>query len=263
MMTYHVSNLDSVLASVAGVPMTLESGISFDSDLTAMLMSCAPFFIKPYYDGFKLVASNGSLLFFIDHVCEAKTYENGYTFFRDCEGKYNFTPYFDTRKKTKTATTSTFPLSYPVKKTPNFVSSFEEISSEEKSFARKYWEDYAEEYGDVKKYFVNRHNQREQDKVEAAYKYDVRDYEQELSVWKTLGFCKVSCVQKVDKKAYCDTKVTKAFTFSRAITKEEFLSYLGLIKATVREAKDWYDSYSIIEGDGDRWSYTWVTPSTH
>ena len=258
-MTYRISNLDSVLASVAGVPMTLESGISFDSDLTAMLMSCAPFFIKPYYDGFKLVAPNGSLLFFIDHVCEAETYENGYTFFRDCEGKYNFTTYYDIRRKQS----KPFPLSYPIMEKPNLVFSYDDLPASEKAFASEYWEGFADRYGDVKKYFIDSHNEREMTRVNHSYEVAVSDYKQERKVWDALGFCKIGRTKKVDRRPYCDTKSEETFVFSRSITKEEFISYLKMVGKEVKKAKAWYDSYSIIDGKGSNWTYTWVIPSTH
>lgn len=87
--------ISAVLKEIEGIPMTLESGISFDPDMTKVLMKHSPFLLKPYYDGFKMVTMNGDLLFSVDHVYECGTYENGYTFFRDIEGKYNFTPYIE------------------------------------------------------------------------------------------------------------------------------------------------------------------------
>lgn len=254
-----LNTISAVLKEIEGIPMTLESGISFDPDMTRVLMKYSPFLLKPHYDGFKMVTMSGDLLFSVDHVYECGTYENGYTFFRNIEGKYNFTTYYDIRRKQ----TKPFPLSYPIMEKPNLAFSYDDLSTSEKAFASEYWESFAERYGDVKKYFIDSHNEREMARVNHSYEVAISDYKQERKVWDTLGFCKIGYTKKVDRRPYSDTKREETFIFSRSITKEEFISYLKMVDKEVKEAKAWYDSYSIIEGKGSNWTYTWVIPSTH
>ena len=48
------------------------------------------------------------------------------------------------------------------------------------------------------------------------------------------------------------------FVFNRDITEEEFIEYLKVNGYRISPFDKWYNDYSKIEGEGNKWVYTWV-----
>ncbi|MGN1176326.1 MAG: hypothetical protein ACI4S1_12775, partial [Roseburia sp.] len=95
-----VNTILSTILSLASVPFTLESGISWDPRMTKALMENSPFFIKlTAGNGIEFVTSSGDWLIRTTPVKEAKYFDNGYMYFVTESGhKYNLTRVEDRTK---------------------------------------------------------------------------------------------------------------------------------------------------------------------
>lgn len=103
-----ITIITSIIASLANIPMTLESGITFKignwspAEATRILMENSPFYISMTSNGgIELTNSKGQWLTRTSPIIEAKTFGNGYCYFVTESGhKYQFTHY-DTAIGTK------------------------------------------------------------------------------------------------------------------------------------------------------------------
>lgn len=99
----------------------------------------------------------------------------------------------------------------------------------------------------------------------AGYKYDeqLKNYNQQLEAWDKLGFYAEDISFSVDDRAYFDYKHTTNYKLSRSVSREEFSAFLKIMGQYEKEYTEWYLSYTTVKGDGDKWTYTYVSPSTH
>lgn len=88
-----INNIISIILSLANVPMTLESGLSWDPHMSKALMENSPFFIKlTSNNGIEFVTASGDWLIRTTPIKEAKAFDNGYVYFVTESGhKYNLT----------------------------------------------------------------------------------------------------------------------------------------------------------------------------
>lgn len=59
---------------------------------------------------------------------------------------------------------------------------------------------------------------------------------------------------------YCDGFDKSEFTFNRNITEEEFTAWLLENSYKIHTAEGWWDQYSKITGDGNKWTHSWIDP---
>ena len=91
--------ISTIIASLANLPMTLESGLSFPignwspSEATRILMENSPFYISMTSNGgIQLTNSKGQWITRTSPIVEAKSFDNGYCYFVTESGhKYQFT----------------------------------------------------------------------------------------------------------------------------------------------------------------------------
>lgn len=128
-----INNIRNIIASLANIPMTLESGLSWDRSLTEFLMKNSPFFIRPFdTDRIELVNSNGEWVLHTSSITEALLSPNGYVYFITAsKHKYGFVPYCDNENK---STKHIFPLTKPEYRIPNMYKGFGELSHEDKGY---------------------------------------------------------------------------------------------------------------------------------
>lgn len=95
-----INTILSTIMSIASIPFTLESGISWDYNMTKVLMDNSPFFIRlTSSNGIEFVTANGDWLIQTTPVKEAKYFDNGYMYFITESGhKYNLTRVEDSNK---------------------------------------------------------------------------------------------------------------------------------------------------------------------
>ena len=98
--------------------------------------------------------------------------------------------------------------------------------------------------------------------VTPVVQQNMRQYNKQMEIQSVLGFHAVAIKQESDNRAQCDSKTTTIFEVSRHISREEFSSFLKEMRMNEKERGQWYLSYTIVEGDGDKWTYTYVNPYT-
>lgn len=95
--------INNTIMSLANIPFTLESGISWNPRLTKALMDNSPFFIKlTAGNSIEFVTASGDWIVRTTPINEAKVFDNGYMYFVTESGhKYNLTKVENTRKYNK------------------------------------------------------------------------------------------------------------------------------------------------------------------
>ena len=127
-----INTLNSILASIASIPMTLESGLSWDKFLTEFLMKNSPFTIRLYdTDRIELVNGNGEWLLHTSPIVKCEYFDNGYVYFLTASNhKYQFTICEQEKKSF-----AKFPLTKPEKEAVKQYASFSDLPySDKKAF---------------------------------------------------------------------------------------------------------------------------------
>ena len=137
-----INTLNNILASIASVPMMLESGLSWDKSLTEFLVKNSPFTIRLYdTDRIELVNKNGEWLLHTSPIVKCEYFDNGYVYFLTASNhKYQFTICEQEKKSF-----AKFPLAQPEKETVKQYVSFSDLSYSDK---RTFW--------DSKYYYLNK-----------------------------------------------------------------------------------------------------------
>ena len=329
----NIVSLSAILASIDSIPMTLESGLSFNPSMTTFLMKNSPFFVRPYNgDSIELVNANGDWLLRTSFITEAHTFDNGYCCFVTASNhKYQFC-----EAQKQESTVAKFPLAKPEKDSPKLYASFDKLPSNN----RAYFEDHESYYfnnaarmdnkvmakmeakradygfvdgtfahisdcndaitdltccnGDwvigetietrrgeklvnytfnstlvalykekAKKMYVEEENSHLLRRAERDYQQELKNYNTQKDIWGQFGFCAIDTKREVQNRAYMDYKSIVTYTFSRPISKGKFVSFLKALGCEIKDKGAWYENYSVINGNGDTWVYTWVEPSTH
>lgn len=112
-------------------------------------------------------------------------------------------------------------------------------------------------------YYLKEVNDRIKKDAEWQYERAMKQYNKQMEIQSLLGFHAVNIEYECDHRAYCDNKTTSIFEFSRPISREEFFSFLKEMGEEEKVQEAWYSPYTIIKGSGDKWTYTYVSPSTH
>lgn len=129
-----VNSIIATIASLSNIPMTLESGLSWDRNMTHFLMKNSPFFIRlTAGNGVEFVTANGDWLVRTTTAVEAKRIGHDTMYFVTTSGhKYILCIDPDYMEKLLVAekernSSSQFPLSKPEKKSPVLYNSFEAL----------------------------------------------------------------------------------------------------------------------------------------
>ena len=107
--------------------------------------------------------------------------------------------------------------------------------------------------------FVEEYNEQLKERAKRKYKIAVMEYEKQMKLKATLGFHAVKIREMSEHKAHCDNEVYKCF-FSRSITQQEFILFLEEMGKSILPRLNWYNDYTIIEGNENEWTYTRVEP---
>ena len=330
-----INTIIATIASLSNIPMTLESGLSWDRNMTQFLMKNSPFFIKlTSSNGIEFVTASGDWLIRTTPIKEAKRIGHDTVYFVTASGhKYILCVDPDYMEKLN----SQFSLKKPEKEIVKQYASFSDLprSNQERFWENKYYyfNNAAEkdgkaigllsakrpDYGFVdgvfchvsdcstkifdltkfnekvvvgevvtnkrgqklvnytfddsvinkyieaaQKMYVKSINDNLLETADWRYERLMKDYNAQKDAWSRFGFCALDKKYESTNKAYMDNKSITTFTFSRPISKNEFYSYLGFLGYEIKEEKSgWWDDYSIVDGNGDTWTYTWVHTSTH
>lgn len=112
-------------------------------------------------------------------------------------------------------------------------------------------------------YYLKEVNDRIKSDTEREYKSAMNQYNKQMEIQSILGFHAITTKYESDHRAYCDSKTAYIFEFSRPISREEFSSFLKEMGKKEKVQEAWYTPYTIVKGDGDKWTYIYVSPSTH
>ena len=115
----------------------------------------------------------------------------------------------------------------------------------------------------ARQYYLKEVNDRLKKNAEWQYERDMNQYKKQMEVQSILGFHAISIKHECDNRAYCDSKSNDIFEFSRPISREEFSFFLKEMGKEEKAQEAWYTPYTIVKGNGDKWIYTRVNPSTH
>lgn len=111
-------------------------------------------------------------------------------------------------------------------------------------------------------YYLKEVNNRIKHDIELNHNCAMKRYNKQMAIQSILGFHAITIKHEYDHRAYCDSKTTSIFEFSRPISREEFSSFLKEMGKEEKAQEAWYTPYAIINGEGDKWSYTFVNPYT-
>lgn len=112
-------------------------------------------------------------------------------------------------------------------------------------------------------YYLNEVNDRIKRNAEWNHDCAMKQYNKQMEIQSILGFHAIAIKHECDHRAYCDSKTTSIFEFSRPISRKEFSSFLKEMGEEEKAQEAWYTPYTIVKGEGDKWTYTHVNPSTH
>lgn len=130
-----VNSIIATIASLSNIPMTLESGLSWDRNMTRFLMKNSPFFIRlTVGNGIEFVTSNGDWLVRTTPITEAKRIGHDTVYFVTSSGhKYILCIDPDYMEKLN----SQFPLKKPEMEAVKQYTSFTELP---RSNQERFWE---------------------------------------------------------------------------------------------------------------------------
>lgn len=113
----------------------------------------------------------------------------------------------------------------------------------------------------AKQYYLREVNERLHQEAEYEHECAMIRYNKQMDIQYKLGFHAVDIIYERDQRAYCDNQSTMVFEFSRSISRKEFSAFLKEMGEEEIAQGAWYSPYTIITGKGDKWTYTYVSPS--
>lgn len=122
---------------------------------------------------------------------------------------------------------------------------------------------YQERYAEAEKVFLDKLNERLSYIHQRDYEAEMREYERQMEIQNELGFHSIVESHEVFDKAYMDSKFSTTFTLSREVSRFEFSDFLKLVGLKEKFQEAWYEDYTVLSGEGDTWTYTRISPSTH
>ena len=248
--------INNIIISLANVPLTLESGLKWDYNLTSFLMKNSPFFIRLYNnDSIELVNKDGEWLLRTSFITESKMYPNGYVYFITASNhKYGFVPYCDCKEESTKK--HDFPLVKPEYQAPKLYESFAMISYKEKNYYYDI-EDYLVQQQSLKdgKYF-GKLSAKKSDYgfVDNMFVHisDAKDSISDLEMYN--GYCLIGTVAdgKKGKKIVDYTFDYSAINFYREKAMEAFISEIN--ERIELEAQNKYkEKVSFYNSQSDIW----------
>ena len=108
------------------------------------------------------------------------------------------------------------------------------------------------------KMFVEEYNAQLKSRAKREYEVAMMAYEKQMEIQKTLGFHAVATKESPEHNVHCN-KTIYSYSFSRAISKEEFILFLEKVGKRIAYHLNWWDDYAIIKGNGEEWEYVHAT----
>lgn len=109
------------------------------------------------------------------------------------------------------------------------------------------------------KLFLNEYNAQCIERAKRNYEVAMMQYNKQMELQSILGFHAVETKESFEYKANCSSSHT-FYSFSRDITKEEFISFLKKMGKEIIPLSNWWRDYTKIEGKGCEWTYIYLKP---
>lgn len=155
-------------------------------------------------------------------------------------------------------------LQKPIMEEVELCNYFKHLPKEEKEWFYSYKNSYLMGIGlyaarKAKKLFVEEYNEQLKDRAKRKYEVAMMQYEKQMELQKVLGFHAVEIKEYSECGTHCN-KICTDYSFSRSITKQEFISFLEKMSKEIISRSNWWRNYTIIKGEGDKWIYINVMP---